>query len=458
MRNFVYKPKRTVKGVVQTARMYRGRYQLAGGSKLIEVALKTTDKRVAEQKLAEIIRIAEQQHAGIIPKQIVIDSAQKPLQDHLEDMIVEFKSRNLTDNYIKKTKQRVTAIANDQGWQYPIDVTAESFLNWRAKQTTLVPKTLNQYYSAIHGLLEWLMKLGKIQRNPLAIGVDWLSTDGKETFERRAFTNIEITNLINVSEKRKAIYLFAVHTGYRHGELGALIWDDIHFADDDTYVKLRAKTTKNKKDEVKKLKPELVVELLKIKPKACDPKDKVFSGGMPTRHTFKRDLKSAGIEVWDDTGRKVDFHALRHTFITNAQKTGLPSRTIQEAARHLTPELTNKVYTDTSKLETNQVIDALPSFLISECGQANIQKYTPIDPLKKQNGPFDTLIDPLNKVLNRHKEAPLVTEKQIEKVEGCLKIADIDPELALIVTTCLRLAGGWTTNEKWRRGESNSRE
>ena len=89
-------------------------------------------------------------------------------------------------------------------------------------------------------------------------------------------------------------------------------------------------------------------------------------GDLRSKHWFIFticDLKATGIDVWDESGRKVDFHALRHTFITNAQKTGLPSRTIQEAARHLSPELTNKAYTDTSKLETNQAIDALPSFL-----------------------------------------------------------------------------------------------
>jgi len=94
-------------------------------------------------------------------------------------------------------------------------------------------------------------------------------------------------------------------------------------------------------------------------------------------------------------------------------------------------------------LETNAVIDALPSFITGD-------HYGPDDN-------FDSQIDSQIRDLHRRISSLSVTENQIDKVEGCLKIADIDPELALIVTTCLRLAGGWTTNEKWRRGESNSR-
>jgi len=43
----------------------------------------------------------------------------------------------------------------------------------------------------------------------------------------------------------------------------------------------------------------------------------------------------------DDAGKVFDFHALRHTFIANVGRSGVPFRTQQELARHSTPVLTS---------------------------------------------------------------------------------------------------------------------
>lgn len=46
---------------------------------------------------------------------------------------------------------------------------------------------------------------------------------------------------------------------------------------------------------------------------------------MPSHHTWAKDFKEAKIERVDASGRKVDFHALRHTFATNLAKAGVPA-------------------------------------------------------------------------------------------------------------------------------------
>ena len=73
-----------------------------------------------------------------------------------------------------------------------------------------------------------------------------------------------------------------------------------------------------------------------------------------------RDLKAAGIPKFDDRGRSVDVHAMRHTFGTHLSKGGVPLRTAQAAMRHSSIDLTMNVYTDPQLLDVAGALDALP--------------------------------------------------------------------------------------------------
>ncbi len=55
---------------------------------------------------------------------------------------------------------------------------------------------------------------------------------------------------------------------------------------------------------------------------------------------LRADLESAGIDYQDASGRVLDFHALRHTFITMVVNSGASVKVAQELARHSTPTLT----------------------------------------------------------------------------------------------------------------------
>jgi integrase len=55
---------------------------------------------------------------------------------------------------------------------------------------------------------------------------------------------------------------------------------------------------------------------------------------------FQADCEAAKIPQWDASKRVVDFHALRHTFITSLAKSGVHPKTAQMLARHSTITLT----------------------------------------------------------------------------------------------------------------------
>ena len=51
-------------------------------------------------------------------------------------------------------------------WEQVKDISSDSFLTWRVKQT-LAPKTVNEYLMSISSLLNWMEKHERIERNPL---------------------------------------------------------------------------------------------------------------------------------------------------------------------------------------------------------------------------------------------------------------------------------------------------
>ncbi len=60
---------------------------------------------------------------------------------------------------------------------------------------------------------------------------------------------------------------------------------------------------------------------------------------------MRADLEAAGVPYQDEDGLFADFHANRHTFITNPGRAGIPLGTAQKLARHSDPKLTGNIYT-----------------------------------------------------------------------------------------------------------------
>lgn len=86
------------------------------------------------------------------------------------------------------------------------------------------------------------------------------------------------------------------------------------------------------------------------------------AGGKPRRTSkmMRLDLKRAGLPYADEDGLYADFHALRHTFISNLGKAGVPLGAAQELARHADPKLTASTYTHVGVFDKAAAIDMLP--------------------------------------------------------------------------------------------------
>jgi hypothetical protein len=75
------------------------------------------------------------------------------------------------------------------------------------------------------------------------------------------------------------------------------------------------------------------------------------------------DLGAVGIPFADSDGRAVDFHGLRHSFITVMAQSGIHPKLAQRLARHSTVTLTMDRYAHVQLYDQTVALAALPSFL-----------------------------------------------------------------------------------------------
>src|SRR5208282_1255060 len=150
------------------------------------------------------------------------------------------------------------------GWVYPQDITADSFLKWRSSQKK-APKTLNEYLISAKNFSNWLADNGRIKANPLA-SVKKVETRGKQVRVRRAYDDSEFAALLSVAGVQRIVYLTAVLTGIRHGELKELCWGDFNLNGEKPSVTVRASVSKNHRQACLPLHPQLAAALREFRP------------------------------------------------------------------------------------------------------------------------------------------------------------------------------------------------
>jgi hypothetical protein len=91
----------------------------------------------------------------------------------------------------------------------------------------------------------------------------------------------------------------------------------------------------------------------------------VWPGPWPKKaaQMLREDLAVAGIPYRDESGHVCDFHALRHSFVTLLERSGVSPKLAQELARHSDMRLTMNVYTHTRREDLATAIDGLPALL-----------------------------------------------------------------------------------------------
>ncbi|MES2438041.1 MAG: site-specific integrase [Verrucomicrobiota bacterium] len=338
---------------------WKMRFQLEGESKETQRTLKVRDERVAQRLMSDFIIQKEREAAGITPSGKLREAANAKLEPLLCSHLLDLQAQNCDAEHVSTRGLLIRRIARDTGWKTIRDVSADSFVSWRARNQNLAPRTLNNYLADLRAFLNWLENTGKLSENPLK-GVQPVKAH-KKARPRRAITDEEIAAFLAVAPpERRVIYLIALHTGLRRNEIKLLEWQDVFLDAASPFIKLRAVTTKNRKGDEVTIHPELQGELEKLRHARppCSRVVEMFSGLLP----FKQDLAAAKIP-FIERGLRFDFHAMRMTFNTRMANGNIPTRSCMQAMRHSDEKLTTVVYTDASRLNVAAHVASLPSLL-----------------------------------------------------------------------------------------------
>ena len=314
---------------------------------------------------------------GIVGSQRVSANLGKLLSEHLADFHKALLAKENGKRYARQVASKVESIFDACGFRLWSDLDANRVYTYLAdlrKESGIGQRTFNYYLKAAKQFCKWMIKERRASGpNPL----EHLSCikQTEKRLKRRALTLDEQRKLLAVTAEaephhnmsgcdRSYLYRLALETGLRAGELKSLTKSSFDF--DECTVTVQAGYTKNKETAVIDLKRRTAAEM-QILLENKEPDMKVFAMPDQPAKMIKKDLKAAGIPYRNDEGQ-ADFHALRHSFITNLARQGVHPGDAQELARHSTITLTMDHYTHSKRESLQKIIQNQPDLTDSGIG------------------------------------------------------------------------------------------
>lgn len=234
----------------------------------------------------------------------------------------------------------------------------------RLRELGRAPRTCNLALRVFKGFVGWLEATDRIARVPKGLArLEPFNEAADRRVRRRALTPAEVDRLLSATEaaprrrafyhgptlfltgpERAALYRLALGTGFRAEEIRTLTPERFALDGESPTITVLACYSKNGKEAVQPITRELAALL---RPFVADkpPGKPVFYLPEKVAGMLHRDLEAAGIPARDASGRIVDFHSLRHTYITHLVARGLSLKVVQKLARHSTITLTLDRYT-----------------------------------------------------------------------------------------------------------------
>lgn len=259
------------------------------------------------------------------------------------------------------------------------------------KDSGLSARSLNFARGIAVAFVQWLVKTGKAETNPLRI-VPKQDESRDRRRVRRPLTDDELSRLLNVAREhgREAWYLAAALAGLRKGDLQRLTWTDVDFRENT----LTIREGKAKRVDALPMHPQLA-EALRRRLDECPAigPAKVFPSTVTDRTRHKdflraglareevvRDIDGQPVLVGsgkrrrpklrivceDEDGRVIDLHALRTTLGTHLARAGVAPQIAQRIMRHSDYRTTQAHYTVLGLSDTAGAVNALPSIGPSE--------------------------------------------------------------------------------------------
>jgi integrase len=258
-------------------------------------------------------------------------------------------------------------------------------------------QTRKHYERAIKSFSRWLAAAGRLERDPLG-RLEVTHVDAADVVhDRGAFTPGEIEAIAAAArpgpayrglsvERRALLYLFAASTGLRAKECAAVRKRDFGAAL--TLVRVAGEFTKNSKEAVQPV-PSFLRPALGGLLEGLGDDDFLWPGGWAkdergrwapagwvagkdAGELLRRDAARAGIAIGRagreaNGGRVLDFHSLRHSYVSALDRAGLSEGLARKLARASSRAILER-YTHREFAELAEAVEALPAIAIPAAG------------------------------------------------------------------------------------------
>jgi len=395
-------------------RLYYVRVRLNDWPRPRYFALGVSDRQVAEQKRAELIRRLELQSVGYLPSDTALEASGQPILSLLEAFVADVEARGGSANTVRLYGRGVATVCRECRWVYLRDITRASCEIWRngglapvvssrrgawaaplnnggakrrdggaprrrperaggspplgagegawgpARPTALrAANTINHMLGYVKTFLRWCGRRGFLEGDPLRY-VDNIRIKANRGY-RRALPLPELGRfLASVPRHRAAVYATAYYAGIRRNELNRLKRGDFHLDAPKPFVRIPGFVAKNGKTQDVPLHAALVPVLRSYWTEDLAPFAWAFYGHVPNMDTYRRDLQRAGIPYIDEDGRRLDFHALRTNLNTHLREHGVGLEDRMAIMRWSDPRLARETYMDERQISVAAELEKLP--------------------------------------------------------------------------------------------------
>ena len=322
----------------------------------------TTDRRAAERIAASIVEGVALRKAGLINPRDDRFAAEgrAPIRTHVDAYLVHCQTAGRALQSQREVAQQLRAIVIGSGAGTLSELTADSLERhlFQRRSAGRAARTVNRTRAIALAFMNWAVKTGRIESNPLGV-VPKLDETTDRRRVRRPLTDGELKRLLDVARchDREAWYLAAFHAGLRRGDLKRLLWTDV-----DLIAKtITVRGGKAKRIDTVPIHPELAGSLGRLREANRPmPLARVWATAV-TNRTRQRDFERAGIPLVDEDGQAADLHALRMTLHTQLARAGTAPQVAQRIMRHSTYSTTLKHYTSLSLMDDAAALERLPA-------------------------------------------------------------------------------------------------
>ncbi len=329
---------------------------------------------------------------GLIPsiREVVDERMQQPIIEGIRAYERHLVSKGDCPEYVRQTirfLQRfarmcdVLRMSDLVGYRGPYRTPADEALSQFLQSTRTrrgqpyATATRNAALRRVNSFCRWAVQTDRLSESSI-LKIQPKRNSEERRRKRRALTQEEVERLISMTRhrggpgrigrmSRAMLYDVAVHTGFRRNELASLRSEDFALDGNIPYISLRAAGAKNRKATKQPIEKRLASELrqfLRTRPR----KRPVWDIPRDAARMLRRDLATAGIPPVDAEGRVIDFHALRHTYITALARNGVSTAHAQILARHASVQTTLGYYTHLELADLGNELDRVFQAAIKE--------------------------------------------------------------------------------------------